>query len=96
MQGWHAHLVEQGTKKHTITAGEGKLMPVFNKSGFTGAFVKSIEHPGAKGTKPFKRSIDSTYRDVGKRVGEKVGELMRFEIGNIWKQYGKISTRNDI
>jgi hypothetical protein len=93
MQGWHAHLIEKGTKAHTITAGEGKMMPVFTKAGFTGEYAKSIDHPGSTGSEPFKRSIDSTWRDVGQKVANKVGELMAKEIKNIKEQYGKVATR---
>lgn len=96
MQGWHAHLVEKGSKPHTITAPEGKMMPVFNKAGFTGEYAQSIDHPGSRGTEPFKRSIDSTWGEVGKKVAEKVGELIASEIKSIKAQYGKVATTNDL
>jgi hypothetical protein len=96
MQGWHAHLVEKGTKAHTITAGEGKMMPIFTKAGFTGEYAKTVDHPGSVGTEPFKRSIDSTWGEVGKRVAVKVGELISDEIKSIQSQYGKVARRNDL
>ena len=96
MQGWHAHLVEKGTKAHTITAAEGRMMPVFTKAGFTGNYAKSIDHPGARGTEPFKRSIDSTWSLVGKRVADKVSELMAKEIKSIKDQFGKVARTNDL
>ena len=93
MQGWHAHLVEKGTKPHTITAGPGKLMPVFTKAGFTGEYAKTIEHKGTRAFKPFQRSIDSTWNKVGDVVSDKVAEMMRSEIKNIKNQYGNVVTR---
>jgi hypothetical protein len=92
-QGWHAHLVEKGTKPHEITAGPGKLMPIFTKSGFTGQYAKTINHPGSRAFKPFQRSIDATWNIVGERVSDKVAEIMRDEIKLINVQYGQVVTR---
>ena len=91
-QGWHAHLVEGGTKPHTITAGEGKLMPVFNKSGFTGEFAKVIEHKGSRAYRPFSRGIDSNWGNVANTVSDKMAEIIRQELKNIYTQYGSIAT----
>jgi hypothetical protein len=96
MQGWHAHIIEKGTKPHDITAGPGKLMPVFSKSGFTGKFAKTIHHKGSKSFKPFSRSIDSSWNIVSQTVSDKVAEIMRVEIKSINSQYGKVVTKSDI
>jgi hypothetical protein len=92
-QGWHAHLVEKGVKPHVITAGRGKLMPIFTKSGFTGKFAKKIMHPGSRAFKPFQNSIDATWGQVGNRASDKVAKIMREEIDNIWDQFGSIATK---
>jgi hypothetical protein len=94
-QGWHAHLVEAGTKAHTIKAGPGKMMPVFGKSGFVG-FAKSIEHKGARGTFPFRKAMDVTWPEVAGKVSEKVAQIMREEIKNITQQYGNVVTKSDL
>jgi len=78
-QGWHAHLVEAGTKPHTITASPGKVMPVFTKGGLVG-FAESIEHPGSKGTYPFRRAVDSTWQDVARLTTDKMFNIMEREI----------------
>lgn len=93
MSGWHAHIIEKGTKPHSITAGPGKLMPVFSKAGFTGQFAKTIEHKGSRAFKPFQRGIDSTWQTVGDKVSDKVAEIMRIEIKGITAQYGNVVTR---
>ena len=93
MKGWHSHLIEVGTKPHTITAGPGKMMPVFTK-GSSGpvAFAKTIHHKGSRAFKPFQRGIDSTWARVGDRVSDKVAEIMRSEIKSIYAQYGQVVT----
>jgi len=91
MQGWHAHLIESGTKAHKIKSKSA--MPVFAKGGFTGKFAKTINHPGSTAFKPFQKSIDSTWGTVSLRVSDKVSDIMRGEISNIWKEYGNVSTR---
>ena len=93
MKGFHAHIIEKGTKPHTITAGRGKLMPVFTKAGFTGQFAKTIHHKGSRAFKPFQKSIDVTWGTVAIRVSDKVAEIMREEIKNIQNQYGNVVTR---
>jgi len=92
MSGFHAHIIEKGTKPHTITAGRGKLMPVFTKAGFTGQFAKTIHHKGSRAFKPFQKSIDATWGTVAIRVSDKVAEIMRGEIKNIQNQYGNVVT----
>src|SRR3990167_3753731 len=57
-QGYHAHLVEHGTKSHVITAGEGKFLPIY------GGFGKSVPHPGSRALRPFSKSIDRTKNRV--------------------------------
>lgn len=91
-QGWHAHLIEAGTKPHIITAGAGKLMPTFRKSGFTGLFAKKVKHSGTPALRPFQRAIDSTFNRVNDRVVDKVSEIMRSEIKSIFVQYGEVVT----
>jgi hypothetical protein len=76
-QGWHSHLLEWGSKPHEITAGEGKMIPIFTKSGFTGAYAKSIQHPGIKGQKIFSRAIDSKGDQVNRRVLDKFSRIMQ-------------------
>ena len=95
-QGWHAHIVEQGTKPHDIKAGPGKLMPVFTKAGFTGEFAKTIHHKGSKAFKPFSKGISANWQTVSLRVSDKVAEIMRTELKSIFNEYGKIATRGDI
>lgn len=95
MQGWHAHLIEKGTKGHTITAGPGKKLPIFQGGGIVG-FVKSFVHPGQPGRFPFKKSMDTTWGAVASRIADKVAEIMRFEIKSINQQYGKVVTRSDL
>ena len=90
-QGWHANLVEFGTKKHIID-GAGKSMPIFKGSRLVG-YSKRIEHPGSRGTKPFKMGIDSTWKDVASRASDKVAEIIRKELSDIKKQFGNIATR---
>src|SRR6056300_812309 len=57
-QGWHAHMIESGTRPHKIPKGAltsfigAKKMPVFTKAGFVG-FARQIKHKGAKGRFPF-------------------------------------------
>jgi hypothetical protein len=92
-QGWHSHIIEMGSKPHTITAGPGKLMPIFTSAGFTGRFAKSIQHPGSKAFKTFQRAIDSTWRNVADRVSDKVAVIMRSEIKAIWREFGHVATR---
>jgi len=92
-QGWAANLVEGGTKPHTIKAGPGKLMPIFTKAGFTGEFAKSIEHKGSKAKKPFRRAIDSTWKNVNNRFVDKTSELMRNEIKMVFQKYGTVYTK---
>lgn len=92
MQGWHSHIIESGTKPHTITAGPGKLMPVFTKSGFTGQFAKTIHHKGSRAFKPFSRAMDATWMTVGDRVADKVAGIMRHEISVIFRQFGSVTT----
>ena len=94
MQGWHAHIIEQGTKPHTITAGPGKMMPIFNNAGFTGKFAKSIDHPGSEAKKPFSKAVSSTWNTVADRVVDKVAGIMREEIKSINAQYGQVVTRS--
>lgn len=95
-QGWHAHIVEKGTKPHTIRASSGKMMPVFNKSGFTGKFAKEIQHKGSRAFKPFSKAIDSEWNQVSLRISDEVSGIMRDEIDNIFKQYGQVYTTRDI
>jgi hypothetical protein len=95
MQGWHSHLIEAGTKGHTITAGRGKMMPIFKGGGVVG-FAKSIDIKGVKGTFPFKRAMDTTWMFVADRVADKVGEIMRKEIKLIQNQYGNVVTKSDL
>ena len=93
-QGWHSHLVEVGTKAHTITSKKGNMMPVFRK-GSSGpvAWARKIEHKGSKAIKPFSRGIDSTWRNVNSRLVDKSAELMRIEIKSIFQQYGTVYTK---
>lgn len=93
-RGYHAHIIEQGTKPHTITAGPGKLMPVFTKAGFTGQFAKTIHHKGSRAFKPFSRAIDSTWGTVGDRVADKVAGIMRDEIKSIFVRFGDVVTKS--
>lgn len=89
-QGFHAHLVEKGTKPHVIKASPGKVMPVFTKTGFTGQFAKEIQHKGSRAYMPFSRAIDSTWETVGKKVADKVAEILKVEINNIKSTYGDL------
>ena len=93
MQGWHSFLVEQGTKRHTIQSKSGKGMPVFQGGGVV-KYVKSIEHPGTKGTKPFTRAVDVSWGNVADRVADKLAEVMRDEIKAIFVQYGDVVTKS--
>jgi len=94
MKGWHSHLYEAGVKPHVIKAKTGKGMPVFVKgaSGPVG-YAKEIKHPGYPGRYPFKKAIDSTWKNVGIRVSDKVAEIMRDEIKDINNKYGSVATR---
>lgn len=57
-----AHLVEYGTKAHTITAKNRKGLSV------GGLFFQSVEHPGAQ-PKPFMRNAaDMTYQAAAAAV----------------------------
>jgi hypothetical protein len=86
MQGWHAHLVESGTKPHDINAGARNSMPLYRAKRFLG-FVKRLQHPGAKKKTPFKRAIDATWQDVAQRVADKMGDIMANEIKVIQREY---------
>jgi len=94
-QGWHAHLLESGSKPHTITAGPGKMMPIFGPSGLVG-FAKSIEHQGTRDYKVFSKAMDSTWMFVADKISDKVAQIMREEIKNIQIQYGNVVTKSDL
>lgn len=90
MQGWAAHLVEEGTKPHDINAGARNSMPLYKAKRFLG-FVKRIKHSGTKNNSnlhPFRRAIDATWQDVGARISSRVGESMAKEIEAIKREYG--------
>lgn len=95
MSGWHSHLIESGTKPHKITAGPGKMMPIFGKGGVVG-YAKSIQHKGSKAYKPFSRAMDSTWMLVGARVSEKVSDIMATEIRAIWREFGHVVTKGQL
>lgn len=95
-QGWHAYIIEQGTKPHTIKAGKGNMMPVFTKGGFTGQFAKQINHKGSRAFRPFSSGIESNWQNVSLRISDKVSEIMRSELKDIYSQYGNIATRGDL
>ena len=86
-QGWHSHLIEKGTKPHIIMASPGKMMPIFRKgsSGPVG-WAASIDHPGYRGTFPFKRATDSTWEDVAGRTMEKLQDINQKEIAIMQRQ----------
>ncbi len=96
MAGWHAHMIETGTKPHDIKAGPGKVMPVFSSSGFTGKFAKTIHHKGSRAYKPFQKGIDSTWKLVAGRVSDKVAGMMRDQIQTIWRQFGQVVTKTEL
>lgn len=91
-QGWHAHLIEKGTKPHTITVSTSNAMPIY-KNGKQLGFQKSVDHPGTRAFQPFKRSIDLTWPQVGKKASEKVRQLMAVEIENIKKEFGNVASK---
>jgi hypothetical protein len=94
-QGYMAHAVETGTTPHTITAGPGKMMPIFTKAGLVG-FAKSIKHQGTRDYKVFSKAMDSTFGVVADKISDKVAQIMREEIRNITKQYGNVVTKSDL
>lgn len=87
-QGWHAHLIEKGTKRHVIKSKNGS-MPVYSRGKLVGYF-KEIEVKGIKGRFPYKSSIDSNYGTVGKAFSDKVSDILVQEIKNIKSQYGDL------
>jgi hypothetical protein len=87
MQGWHANIIEGGSKRHVIRVKNAESMPVF-KSGRLLGFSKEIEVEGVKAKYPFKRAIDSSWNQVGKDFSDNISQIMREEIENIKKQYG--------
>lgn len=61
----HSHLVEFGTKAHTIVPDKKKVM----KWGNPAIFARKVSHPGAKET-PFFRKAISSQRGAIKRLLE--------------------------
>ena len=102
MSGWQAHIIESGSKPHKIPKGNlvrvfgAKKMPIFTSSGFTGKFARQIKHKGSRAYKPFRKAMDTTWMLVAGRVSDKVAEIMRDEIRDIWNTYGQVVTRNDL
>ena len=102
MQGWHAHIIEDGTKAHKIPKGRltsvfgAKKMPVWTKAGFTGQYVRQLSHGGSRGYKPFRKALDGSWTKVADRVSDKVAEIMRIEIKEINAKYGKVVTKSDL
>jgi len=92
MQGWHAHLIEKGTKSHNIVSKKQQGMPMYKFKKLLG-FAKKIEHPGFGGTEPFKKSIDATWQEVGNRASEKIGQILGDEIEAIKKQFGSVESK---
>lgn len=66
----HAHLVEYGTKPHTITAAQGGGLTV------GGNIVSSVDHPGAR-PRPFMRpAFDTKPPAAIAAVGSKIRERL--------------------
>ena len=95
MSGWHSFMIEGGTKPHTITAGPGKVMPIFGPGGIVG-YAKSIQHKGSRAYKPFSKAIDSTWPIAATRASNRVAGIMDDEIRDIWSAYGKVVTKRDL
>jgi len=69
-KGYHSHLLEWGSKPHTITAGEGKAIPI------KGGFAKSVKHPGIRGKKIFSKAINQEVGQVEGRLMDKYQRIM--------------------
>ena len=69
-QGWSSHLLEWGAKPHTITAREGKMIPI------KGGFAKSVQHPGIRGKKIFTKAINQSLFEVEGRLLTKYQAIM--------------------
>jgi hypothetical protein len=80
-QGWHAHLIESGTKPHIIRSKSGKPMPIFAK-GTKGpiAWATEIHHPGSRAFHPFSNAIESVGDRAGDMALEYFGKLVEKEI----------------
>ena len=91
-KGWHAHIIESGTKPHVITSSKGG-MPIFAGAGKIG-YAKKLDHPGTRAIKPFSKAIDISWNQVADDVSDKVAKIMREEIKTIQVQYGQVVTKS--
>lgn len=69
-KGYHSHLLEWGVKPHTITAGEGKMIPI------KGGFAKTVQHPGISGKKVFSKAINQQINQVENRLMDKYQKIL--------------------
>ena len=69
-EGYHSHLLEWGARKHKITAGTGKMIPI------KGGFAKSVMHPGIRGKKVFSKAINQTIDQVSDRMAQKYQTIL--------------------
>jgi len=86
-QGQHAHIIESGSKPHTIRNKYGKPMPVFRKGRLLGVY-KAVEHPGTKPQRPFSRAIFSTWMRVSEYVTDHIAGVMRKNIKTSFVRFG--------
>ena len=84
--GRHAHLLEYGTKPHTIKSKTGKMMPIFAKgsSGPVG-YAPEIQHPGSRAFHVFSQAIS---RSEDRSVQATENELWKV----IFKEWNKGGT----
>jgi len=75
----HAHLVEFGTKAHSIEAGSGKKLSFV--AGRRSVVTTEVDHPGAQ-AKPFIRptldkGTDGYFEKLGGEIGKRIVKELR-------------------